>query len=62
MNLVFTEPKVEQTSSEGDSELSSHSIPYHTGQFASTNMLSMYQQISSMEQSKQIRVKYLYHR
>ncbi|XP_065155321.1 cyclic AMP-responsive element-binding protein 1 isoform X3 [Atheta coriaria] len=46
----IAEPKVEQTSSEGDSELSSHSIPYHTGQFASTNMLSMYQQISSMEQ------------
>lgn len=30
-NVVFTDPKVEQTSSEADSELSSHSIPYHTG-------------------------------
>ncbi|XP_065155323.1 cyclic AMP-responsive element-binding protein 1 isoform X4 [Atheta coriaria] len=50
LNDLGGEPKVEQTSSEGDSELSSHSIPYHTGQFASTNMLSMYQQISSMEQ------------
>ncbi|CAG9760830.1 unnamed protein product [Ceutorhynchus assimilis] len=27
---MFAEPKVEQNSSEADSELSSHSIPYHT--------------------------------
>ncbi|XP_076265580.1 cyclic AMP-responsive element-binding protein 1-like isoform X3 [Rhynchophorus ferrugineus] len=27
---MFAEPKVEQTSSEADSELSSHAIPYHT--------------------------------
>lgn len=31
VDLVFTEGKVEQTSTEEDSELSSHSIPYHTG-------------------------------
>lgn len=30
LNDLGGEPKVEQTSSEGDSELSSHSIPYHT--------------------------------
>lgn len=30
-DVVFTDSKVEQTSSEADSELSSHSIPYHTG-------------------------------